>query len=45
MHIDDIKHCLQGIILVGYGWFSSISETFTTTDRLKLSTALLLGVQ
>jgi hypothetical protein len=44
MHEDDTKYCLQGIILVGYGLFSSFSETFTTTDRLKLSSALLFGV-
>lgn len=34
MHENDIKYCLQGITLVGYGWFSSFSET----------TALLFGV-
>ena len=44
MHEDDTKYCLQGIILVGYDWFFSFSKTFTTTDRLKLSTALLFGV-
>jgi len=34
MQEDDIKYCLQGIILVGYGWFPGFSEI----------TALLFGV-